>query len=115
MIHKAKTLPSDAEYYSSKLTVEQYRLLPSWRALGLVNDEAAIEHDGALDNLAFELSLEWLRSPETRKIVEQNFVLVKLRAKTDAAEGQVYFFWNFFSNVKTHTLCTETVLAIDWQ
>ena len=36
------------EYHSSKLIVEEHRLLPHGRALGLVKDEAAIEHDGAL-------------------------------------------------------------------
>lgn len=64
-------LKAYAEYHSSKLIVEEHRLLPSGRALGLVKGEAAIEHDGAL---AFEPSTEWLRSPETRKIVGQSFV-----------------------------------------
>lgn len=78
-----------AEYHSLKLIVEEHRLLPSGRALGLVKDEAAIEHDGAL---AFEPSPEWLRSPETRKTVEQSFVIMELLAKTEPAEGQFHFF-----------------------
>lgn len=81
-------LKAHAEYHSSKLIVEKLRLLPSGRTLGLVKDEAAIEHYGAL---AFEPSPESLRSPETRKIVEQSFVTMELLAKTDAVEGKLTF------------------------
>lgn len=55
--------------------------LLSGRAVGLAKDEAAIGHDGALGDPAYEPSPDWPRLLETRKIVEQSFVAIKLLAK----------------------------------
>lgn len=90
LLRKAKSLPSDAEYLSSKLIIEECRLLLSGRALGLVKDEAAIQHDEALGDPAFEPSPDWLHLPETRKIVEQSMVAMELLAKTVARLKEKY-------------------------
>ena len=46
-LHKVKTLLADAEYLSSRLIIEEHRLLLLGRALSLVKDEAAAERDPA--------------------------------------------------------------------
>lgn len=63
------------------LIIEKCRPLLSGRAPGLAKEEAAIEHDGALGDPAFEPSPDGLCLPETRTVVEQSFVAVKLLAK----------------------------------
>ena len=79
---KVKNLPSNAEYLSSKLIIEENRLLLLGRALGLVENEAAVERDTATGNPTFDLEQEWLQLPTTRRTVEQIFTAIELQSKT---------------------------------
>lgn len=80
-LHKIIALPADAEYLSSRLIIEENRLLMLGRALGLVRDDAAVERDTAAGDHNSEPDGNSLQSPETCRIVQEVFVAIELQAK----------------------------------
>lgn len=82
-LHKIKALPVDAEYLSSRLIIEEHRLLLLGRALNLVKDEAMVERDStsAVGDHNDEPEGDWLQSPTTRRIVQEIFIAIELQAK----------------------------------
>ncbi|MCJ1427882.1 hypothetical protein MMC29_005788 [Sticta canariensis] len=69
-IRKVKALPADAEYLSSRLIIEENRLLLFGRTLSLVEDEATVEGDTAAGDRNHESEGDWLHSPRMRRITE---------------------------------------------
>lgn len=80
-LRKVKTLPADAEYLSSRLIIEEHRLLLLGRALNLVKGEATVERDTAAGDHNDESEGDWLQSPTTRRIVQEIFIAIELQAK----------------------------------
>lgn len=81
-LRRVKALPTDAEYLSSRLIIEEHRLLLIGRALSLVKDEATVERETAVGDHSYEFEGDWLQSPPTRRIVEEIFVAIELQAKS---------------------------------
>lgn len=80
-ISKVKALPADAEYLLSRLIIEENRLLLFGRTFSLVEDEATVERDTAAGDRNYEPEGDWLHSPRMRRIVEEIFTAIELKAK----------------------------------
>ncbi|MCJ1270463.1 hypothetical protein MMC22_010360 [Lobaria immixta] len=66
-LRKVNTLPADAEYLSSRLIIEEHRLLLLGRALNLGKGEATVERDTAAGDHNDESEGDWHQSPTTRR------------------------------------------------
>ncbi|MCJ1467875.1 hypothetical protein MMC07_006500 [Pseudocyphellaria aurata] len=97
-IQKIKALSADAEYLSSRLVIEENRLLLSGRALGLVRDDAAVERDTAAGDHNSEPDGSWLQSPEMCRIVQEVFDAIELQARIISKLKEKYNLSDLSSN-----------------